>query len=229
MRLKEIFRDSLYESGHLWAPSFDDLFINEEDLRQIARLALRLINKYSYRRSIIQLDFTSGAAQLPTDLQNIHGAELLYGPGAVMFTRGSSTLTTCHVPAGSHPVVIYSDWVISKVMDTSVTPPVPLMSDQPRTKNYLEQNDLPTQPGFVYEIKDWESSCSYEDHQAIMSAYFMIAIGRSRASFSLNDSIADNFGQDLISAGTELLNDTRETLIENSYQHLGMLAPPAVR
>lgn len=57
----------------------------------------------------------------------------------------------------------------------------------------------------------------------LVSAMFMIALGKSRTAFTVSGLPVDTNANDLISTGQELYNTTNETMRENSYFHLAVM------
>ena len=231
MRLKEIFQPALLESGHIFAPSFEELMISEEDLMGIARLGLRDINKYSHRSTIVNVDLSSGGWVIPTEYGKVRSVEPVYSVGGG-FKYNPKSRCFDGPSMESIALCIKSDWVITKVQVDNVDP-IPdsdLLEEQPRNHNYLDQHLEPANLQPVYEILGYECDTIHrEDHDKLMSAHFMMVLGRSRETFELNDSIASSGGQSLYDQGKELRDSAFEDLIVDSDQFMGILDDPEVR
>lgn len=77
-----------------------------------------------------------------------------------------------------------------------------------------------------YEIKDIENNDNYWLFLNLVTAKFMTALGTSRNSFVINDLPVMLDGSDLISRGKELMDQTVETMNENSDCFLDLLDTP---
>lgn len=232
MRLKEIFEPALFESGHLFAPSFDELMISERDLYNIARLALRDINKYSHRETTINIDLSSGAWVVPPEMGKVRSVMTAYQSGNGF--RWNAKQQLFRGPEGpetkSLAVCIQSDWTLSKVKVEDMGVESNLLEDQPSNHHYLDQHQTPKNLEPVYQIEGYELDTLHrEDHDKLMAAHFMMTLGSSRMTFQLSDDIADSGGQDLYARGKDLRDEAFEDLIESSDQFLGILDEPEFR
>lgn len=233
MRLKEIFEPALYESGHLFAPSFDELMISEKDLANIARLALRDINKYSHRETTMNIDLSNGGWIVPAELGKVRYVTPAYTSGGG-FRYNAKQRMFCGPEIKSLAVCVASDWTLSKVTvdddNDPLTPEVEVTEDQPTNHHYLDQHLRPENLEPVYQIEGWECDTIHrEDHDKLMAAHFMMVVGSSRMTFQLNDDITDPGGQSLYDRGKELRDEAFEDLVESSDQFLGILDDPEFR
>jgi len=119
MLLKDIMCSALLESGHIFMPDFESLLISQKDLKKIAQLALRDMNKYTARSFQSNIELTNGRWMVPPEMKNVYSVESLYPVG-----QGQDYHFNCEAGvffgpnnSGCLAVTITGDWKITEVVD----------------------------------------------------------------------------------------------------------------